>query len=232
MINLKQDLHLAYILHARPYRETSLLLEIFSAEHGRVAAVARGAKRGKAKISSILQPFIPLQVSWYGGGELVTLTAAEIGHLTAPLVGKNAICGLYINELVTKLLPKWDHCADLFTTYAASIANLASGDLSAQVVLRKFELQLLKSLGYALQLSQEVETGASIRADAYYVFDPVLGPKITHSSNVAAFKGASLLALAAGCFTAPEIMLDLKRLMRLVLRHHLGGRQLVSRELL
>lgn len=234
-MNLKQDLHFAYVLHTRSFRETSLLVEILSSEHGRVAAVARGAKRGKTKSSSILQPFMALQLSWHGNGDLVTLTNAEILKFNTALRGRSAICGLYLNELLIKLLPKWDHCEDLFNSYQYSLANLATGVISEQVLLRKFELQLLKSLGYGLQLRLDIDTGAAIISDRYYLFDPVLGPKQTNSSSVHAFKGASLIAFADekfGEFSDPAVLLDLKRLMRLVLRYHLGTRQIVSRELL
>lgn len=231
-MNLKQDLHLAYVLHSRHFRETSLLLELFSAEHGRIAAVARGAKRGKAKHSSILQPFIPLQVSWFGNGDLVTLTDVEIVKYGTTLQGRNAICGLYLNELLIKLLPKWDHCQQLFVAYEDAVTNLMTGAISEQVVLRRFELQLLKSMGYGLQLSREVNSGAAVIPDQYYLFDPVLGPKLVNSTNVNAIKGASFLALASGNFSEPAVLLDLKRLMRVVLSYHLGSKQIVTRELL
>ena len=125
----KHDWHLAYVLHTRAFRETSLLVELFSHEHGRITAVARGAKRGKAKTSSIMQPFIPLQVSWYGDGELVTLTAAEVFGINHNLYGRNAICGLYINELLVKLMPKWDPCGLLFAGYQNCLENLSNNNL-------------------------------------------------------------------------------------------------------
>src|SRR5579872_3972096 len=99
-MTLKQDLHSAYVLHTRAYRETSMLVEILSAEHGRVAMVARGAKRGKSKISTVLQPFLPVQVSWFGNGELVTMMNVEATQPGPSLYGRSAICGLYLNELL------------------------------------------------------------------------------------------------------------------------------------
>lgn len=231
-MNLKQDLHLAYVLHARPFRETSLLLELLSAEHGRVAAVARGAKRGKSKDSSILQPFIPLHVSWFGNGDLVTLTNVEIVKYGTTLQGRNAICGLYLNELLIKLLHKWDHCQQLFIAYEEAMTNLMTSVISEQVILRRFELQLLKSLGYGLQLNTEVNSGEAVLPEQYYLFDPVLGPKLVSKSNVNAIRGASLLALSSDNFSDPSVLLDLKRLMRLVLSYHLGSKQIVTRELL
>lgn len=229
-MNLREELHSAYILHARAYRETSLLLEVLSAQHGRVTVVARGAKRGKLKLSSLLQPFLPLQISWYGNGDLVTLVDVETKHPGPTLYGRSAICGLYINELLIKLLPKWDHCAHLFSMYETTILQLAGSTLD-QIILRKFELQLLKSLGYGLQLNKEVTTGATIDAQSYYMFDPELGPKLTPGFVTHAFKGSSLLSLANETWES-HALLDMKRLMRIVLRHHLGNKQLKSRELL
>ncbi|HSX19620.1 MAG TPA: DNA repair protein RecO, partial [Gammaproteobacteria bacterium] len=197
----------------------------------RVAIVARGAKRGQAKVSNILQPFVPLQVAWFGNGDLVTLTAVETIQPGPCLHGRSAFCGLYINELLMRLLPKWDTCPALFAAYEAAITQLAVADIAAQIVLRKFEMQLLKSLGYGLQLHKEVASGAAIVAESYYLFDPVLGPRLINGTASAAFKGASLLALANEAWHAPGVLLDIKRLMRFVLRYHLGTKQLVSREL-
>jgi DNA repair protein RecO (recombination protein O) len=231
-MTLKQDFNLAYVLHTRAYSETSLLVEMLSQEQGRITAVARGAKRGKAKMSNLLQPFMPLQVTWYGKGDLVTLTAAEANGSCHNLYGKLAICGLYINELLVKLLPRWDACPLLFTGYQAALLDLEHHGDTTQTTLRQFELLLLKSLGYELQLTRDIITGKRIDADSYYNFDPVLGPKLVYASASQAIKGASLLALDANDFTDPKILFDIKRLMRAVLNYHLGSRRLVTRELL
>lgn len=226
------DLHLCYVLHTRAYRETSLLLEIFSSVHGRVAIVARGAKRGKTKLSALLQPFMPVQVGWVGVGDLVTLTTAEaqgIGHILQP---KKIICGLYINELLIKLVHKWDPCQDLFSSYKQTLIALSAACIAEQIILRKFELQLLRSLGYALQLHKEIVTNENIQTDCYYTFDPVAGPKRVNANYVGSVRGASILALAAEDFSDKAVWPDIKRLMRLVLHYHLGTKQLNSRELL
>ncbi len=229
----KQDLHLAYVLHTRPYRETSLLVEVFSQQHGRVALVARGAKRGKAKSSSILQPFMPLNVSWFGSGELVTLMQVEVASISGhELHGKRAICGLYLNELLVKLLHHWDPCQALFSWYAMALEQLSDDSVPAQLVLRRFEVQLLKSLGYGLQLTIEVGTGAPVQPEQYYLFDPVLGPKLVSQAHLLAIKGASLLALANDMLCDTAVLAEIKRLMRMVLHYHLGTKQLLTRELL
>ncbi len=228
----KHEAQLAYVLHTRPYRETSLLVEALSLQHGRISLVARGAKRGSAPSSRLLQPFAPLSIAWFGNGELVTLTAVDACEPAHILIGKSAICGLYINELMVRLIPKWDPCAQLFAHYQNALTKLADGEAVQQVVLRKFELQLLRSLGYGLQLTTEIVTGHPVEADQYYIFDPALGPKLSARHNIAGIKGASLLALSTEQLDNPAILLDLKRLMRAVFSHHLGPRQLVTRELL
>lgn len=232
MMTHKQELHAAYVLHTRPFRETSLLVEILSAEQGKVALVARGAKRGKRKLSTLLQPFVPLQISWFGNGELVTLIDVETTQTGLGLYGRNAICGLYLNELLVKLLPKWDNCQVLYAAYERALLELATQSERDQIVLRKFEMQLLKSLGYGLQLQREISSGANIAFDQHYIFDPEQGPRLSSATNVSAIKGASLLALSCEDWYAPGVLLDIKRLMRIVLHHHLGTRQLKTRELL
>ncbi len=228
----RQELHLAYVLHSRAYRESSLILELLCADHGRIALVARGAKRGKAKQSAMLQLFTPLLISWYGDGDLATLTHVEPAAVAHELQARKAICGLYINELLTKLLHKWDPCAQLFAQYQALLLDLANADLEEQIILRNFEKHLLKSLGYALQLSRDIATGARVKPELYYLFDPVLGPSLVSERHINAVKGESLLAFEVGTYTSAEILSDVKHLMRLVLAHHLGTRRLVTRELL
>lgn len=221
-------MHAAYVLHTRAYRETSLLVDLITAEFGRVSLVARGAKRGKAKISSLLQPFIPLQVSWYGNGELVTLKMVEASGPGYRLLGKAAICGLYLNELLMRLLPKWDPCMVTFANYQQALLQI---NQKPQEVLRRFEKELLTNLGYALQLTIDVETGEGIKADKHYMYDPALGLRAVKEKHVGALQGASLIALDNDDYY-PEMLADAKRLMRIVLSYYLGSKKLVTRELL
>ncbi len=230
-MTFKQNLHFAYVLHTRAYSETSLLVEMLSQEQGRITAVAHGAKRGKSKASNILQLFTPLQVSWYGNGDLVTLTTSEVNCGSYRLHGKLAICGLYINELLVKLLPKWDPCPLLFAGYKTALIDLENNSIAAQIILRKFELLLLKTLGYELQLTKDIITGCLIDENNYYSFDPMRGPKLVYAMTDQAIKGASLLALDANNFEDQKVLFDIKRLMRSVLNYHLGMRPLVTRKL-
>jgi DNA repair protein RecO (recombination protein O) len=227
----------AFVLHAYPYRETSLIVEAFTAGFGRVAMVARGAKRPRSETRGLLQAFQALNLSWAGGGELKTLVKAEWrGGL--PLLGGSALlCGFYLNELLLKLLAREDAHPALFADYAEALAALAA-DATAAVqatVLRRFEVRLLAELGYALNLAHDVESGAPIDPVRMYHYVPDRGPRI--AANVArepgardlVVRGATLLALAANAFPDSEVAAEAKRLMREVLDHHLEQRHIVSR---
>jgi DNA repair protein RecO (recombination protein O) len=223
----------AFVLHTYPYRETSLIVEALTADHGRVAMVARGAKRPRSELRGVLQSFQPLALSWSGIGELKTLMKAEWqGGL--PLVGGAALlCGFYLNELLLRLLPREDPHPDLFTHYRAALASLAGHEDHA-AVLRRFELRLLAELGYALPLTHEAESGRPIEPMAryYYAFDR--GPRrvergLPQGQQLPLVRGATLLALSRLDFTHPAEAAEAKRLMREVLDHYLEQRAIFSR---
>jgi DNA repair protein RecO (recombination protein O) len=228
---LRRDDQSAFVLHAVAYRETSLIVEAFTAGHGRVAMVARGARRPRSELRGLLQGFQPLLLSWSGQHELKTLLRAEWrGGL--PRVGGSAlVCGFYLNELLLKLLPREDPHPRLFATYEAALAELAAGRLQAPV-LRQFELVLLTELGYALPLVREADTGDPIDPAAryHYAFDH--GPRRTLSgpgAHLPVVRGATLLALADGRYADAETAAEAKRLMREVLDHYLEQRGVESR---
>jgi DNA repair protein RecO (recombination protein O) len=227
----RRDDQAGFVLHAYPYRETSLIVEAFTADYGRVALVARGARRPRSELRGILQAFQPLSLSWSGVGELKTLARAEWrGGL--PLVGGSALlCGFYLNELLLKLMAREDPHPRLYADYEHSLARLASGEDQAPV-LRHFELRLLAELGYALPLTHDVDTGAAIDPDAryYYAFDR--GPRLTAAEPGRRYplvRGATLLALATLDFAAVDSAAEAKRLMREVLDHVLDRRAVFSR---
>lgn len=221
----------AYVLHSRPYRETSLLVEALTSTQGRITLVARGAKSGKVKKSSILQLFVPLTLTWYGNGDLVTMVMAEHAGAPLSLMGASAICGLYVNELLIKLLQKWDPCMPTFASYNQVLMELESATPNArQIILRKFEKELITNLGYALPLDTEMLTGNAICDDQYYCYDPGVGLRQVRSTYLGAIKGTSILAFAADQYI-PSAMADIKRLMRSVLAHYLGNKKIVTREL-
>ena len=227
----RRDDEPAFVLHTYAYRETSVIVEAFTATYGRVALVARGVRRPRSELRGVLQAFQPLMLSWTGGGELKTLVKADwCGGL--PLVGGSALlCGFYLNELLLKLLPREDPHPQLYRAYDATLARLAAGAEQAPV-LRQFELKLLAELGYALPLTHEADTGRPVDPAEryYYAFDR--GPRISVAEPGRRYprvRGATLLALAQQDFTAPEATAEAKRLMREVLDHYLERRTIVSR---
>ena len=219
------------MLHGYPYRESSLIVETLTSTRGRVALVARGARRPRSELRSVLHAFQPLTLAWSGTGELKTLVRAEWrGGL--PLVSGSALlCGFYLNELLLKLLPREDPHPRLFGDYEAALTKLAGGVEQAPV-LREFELRLLAELGYALPLTHEVDTGRPVDPGAryYYAFDR--GPRSSVAEPGRRYpqvRGATLLALARRDFSAPDAAAEAKRLMREVLDHYLERRTIASR---
>jgi DNA repair protein RecO (recombination protein O) len=223
----------AFVLHAWPYRETSLIVEAFSADHGRVAMVARGAKRPRSELRGLLQAFQPLLLSWYGQAELKTLARAEWrGGLPLPR-GSALMCGFYLNELLLKLLAREDPHPRLYATYEATLAELTAGGEQA-ALLRRFELGLLTELGYAPMLAREADTGAPLdpTVEYHYAFDR--GPRRAagRGRGGVVVRGATLLALAEGRYPDAETAAQAKRLMREVLDHHLEQRGVESRRVI
>ncbi|GIX22045.1 MAG: DNA repair protein RecO [Gammaproteobacteria bacterium] len=216
----------AYLLHTRPYRNTSLLLEAFSREHGRLGLVARGVCRPGHRWRPLLQPFRLLRLSWQGRGDLGTLSAAEPEGPAKPPAGPLLIAGFYLNELLYRLLHRHDPHPPLFDAYHDSLRALAAG-APVEPCLRRFEWILLRESGYGLELRVDAQ-GSPIDPDRRYRYDPERGA-VPDPQGVAA--GATLLALAAGRFDEPAFWPEMKRLLGGVLRHHLGGRPLHSRRL-
>jgi DNA repair protein RecO (recombination protein O) len=230
----RRDDEPAFILHTYPYRETSLIVEAFTQRHGRVAMIARGAKRPRSEVRGTLQAFQPLALSWAGTGELKTLTKAEWrGGLPLP-GGAALLCGFYLNELLLKLLAREDAHPALWSDYASALRALtADATPAAQAAtLRHFELRLLAELGYALTLTHDVASSTPIEAGEryHYVFDR--GPQHMSAEPRAAWpvvRGATLIALATQRYPDNEVAAEAKRLMRGVLDHYLEERRIFSR---
>lgn len=236
--NSKVLLEPAFVLHQRPYRDSSLLLEVFSFEHGRLGLVARGVKGKNKQRQALLQPFVPLRLSWSGRGELGTLTDVEADGALYNLSGQTLLSCFYLNELLTHLLHRHDPHPDLFQYYGYTLQQLdgLSDGRQLQRWLRLFEMQLLQEIGYGLMLENEVEQGEAIEAEAWYRYLPAEGPMLLTTTpkenDPLLFKGSALLAIAAHELNQPQALKDTKRLTRLVLDHYLGGRPLHSRKLL
>ena len=222
----------AYILHARPYRESSLLLEILGQENGRVGLVARGARGARSRWKNMLQPFRPLLLSWSQRGELGTLTAADQVASPPALAGEPLFCGLYSNELMMRFLQRSDPHPGLFDSYSHLLGELASGH-SLQRSLRKFEMQLLQAAGFGLQLDPEVGSDEQIVTEAWYRYVPESGPQRSEYTSEQAnelVSGAALLALKSG-EVEDQYLKELKALMRKLIRFHLGDKPLKSQAL-
>ncbi len=222
----------AFVLHSYPYKETSLIVDMFSREFGRVALVAKGAKRPHSALRGVLQTFQPLSVSWSGKAEVRTLTGAEwVGGLL-PLEKSALLCGFYLNELIVKLLARDDPHPALFDLYIAALNQLAH-DEAAPIVLRKFELGLMRQTGIAGDLSRCTSSGDEVVADQLYVVDPERGPRLAHPADAwPKVSGSTLLDMAREDYGDATTQLQSKFLMRFLLAHHLGGAQLNTRQIL
>jgi len=215
-----------YLLHQRPWRDSSLIVELFSADHGRLTAFARAARGPRTRFLG-LQPFRPLLLSWSGRGEAPTLTAAEIdGPPAAGLPPPTLLSAWYLNELLLKLTVPHDPQPELYQRYAATLASLRAGG-ALETVLRQFELRLLELLGFGVELSRECGAGRAVRADAYYHYTAGEGVRLQAG---AALPGRLLLLLAAGELpTDPEEQRAARGLLRAALDHCLEGRELRTR---
>jgi DNA repair protein RecO (recombination protein O) len=215
------------VLHARPYRETSLLLECLTRDHGRLGVVARGVRGERARLRrSQLEPFQPLALDLLLRGELATLAGAEVVGTPSRLTGGHGLAGLYLNELVVRLTARQDAQPALFDAYAQTLARLAAGEPAAWT-LRRFERDLLEAIGYGLPLRHEAGSGDSLQAQAHYRYDAEQGALRCAAGAPHAVRGADLLALADDRMPEDRAgMAALRRLMREVIRYHLGGGEL------
>lgn len=229
----QQDTQPAYVLHSRPFLETSLIVEAYTRDHGRVAMVARGARRPKSSLRGILLPFQPLLLSWSGKRELRTLTRAEWQGAYAPLRGQSLICGFYLNELLLKLLPRDDPHERLFADYEGTLSALRNSTQQS-ALLRRFELSLLRELGYAVILDRDVERDEPVAHERSYVYIVERGPVADHSTpgNGVELSGQTLIDMQSGLFTNAVTQQQSKALMRALINHYLGNQVLHTRQLL
>jgi DNA repair protein RecO (recombination protein O) len=213
-----------FVLHARPWRETSLLLEVLTRDFGRVGLVARGVRGARSRTPrAVLQPLAPLHLDWSGQGELATLTAAEPAGLPLQLTGDALLCGLYLNELVTRLLPRNDPHPGVYAAYVETLHDLRTARATAWP-LRRFERDLLADLGYGLVLEHEAESGAAIEMDAEYAYRFDSGPvRWRGTADGLKLRGRALLALAVDQEPDAEDLSALRRLLRALIAHHLDG---------
>lgn len=216
----------SYVLHARPYRETSLLLECLTREHGRLGVVARGVRGERARLRRAqLEPFQPLALDLLLRGELATLTAVDAMGNPSRLTGDAGLAGLYLNELVVRLTERQDPIPPLFDAYAQTLVRLAGHEPLAWS-LRRFERDLLEAIGYGLQLQCESDTGEPLEPDVHYRYLVEQGAVRCMASHAQSMRGSDLLALAQDHSPDPAGLKKLRDLMREVIRFHLGGGEL------
>ena len=218
----------SYLLHTYPYSETSLILDVFSRDHGRVPMLARGARRPRAALRGVLIGFQPLELGWFGAGEVKTLAKAEWMGGVPLLTGRCLILGYYLNELLMKLLPREDSHPVLFDAYEAALGALAHGAADAPE-LRRFEKTLLREIGYGLSLEEDAE-GNAISADGRYLYLVERGAvEARGDEGVPTIAGQTLLDMAADDYSDSRTQAESKALMRQLMSHHLNGTPLQSR---
>jgi DNA repair protein RecO (recombination protein O) len=230
---MRVSLEESFILHTRPFRDTSLLLNIFSKNHGHLMLLARGAKSHKSRLRAILTPFIPLIISWSGKTELPTASKIEPSGVAPFLSGNALLCGMYLNELLVRLLHRFDPHPNLYTHYSKTLHALATED-NLPPILRSFEKTLLNEIGYGLQFDKDIN-GEAIESNAQYYFDFGHGfRKITtalpNQGNI--FSGKSILALHNAQFTSTTELIAAEKILSIAINSQLGGRILKSKELM
>lgn len=221
-----------YVIHRRPWRETSLQIDVFSLNHGRVDLVARGASASKSPLKAQLQPFQPLLLDWTGRGSLKTLTQVDVR--SAPILAKShaLFSGFYLNELLQRILPPADPYPLLFAAYLDALASL-SADADLEPVLRRFERSLALALGYDFAWNLATDSGCQVSAGSYYGYHPQQGivERPNAEVRVRQLSGNALLALAADDYSDIESRRAAKRVMRALIDYLLQGRPLHSRQL-
>ncbi len=232
---MRIQLQPAYLLHRRPYRDSSDLLELLTLEHGRIGAVARGLgrKRSGGALASILQPFRPIFVSLSGKGELLTLTAAEAGGAVDGLRADPLFSGFYLNELLLRTLQRHDPHPQVFAAYAEAVAGLAEGPERGGLArcLRRFEFALIEDLGYAVDFMNLADGSGPIDPERSYQLVPGEGIFEMQRAmpRASTYSGKELSAVAAGRLDDVSASV-LRRLAQELLADHVGSEPLRSPE--
>ncbi|MEZ8144576.1 DNA repair protein RecO [Enterovibrio norvegicus FF-33] len=226
-----EGLQRCFVLHSRPYSETSLILDVFSETHGRVSIMAKGARGKRSPLKGALQPFTPLLMKWSGRGEMRTLRHAEAMGLAIPLAGNALFSGFYLNEILSRVVEPETGYHQLFFDYVTALTELAQ-HANPEPALRRFELALLDSLGYGVDFLNCAGSGEPVDENMTYIFREQLGfvASLMKSNNLT-FTGSDLNALATRQFSTADQLKAAKRFTRLALKPYLGSKPLKSREL-
>lgn len=231
----RQDNQPVYVLHTYPFKETSLVVELFAHGFGRVATTAKGARRPKSAMRGMLQSFQPLIATWSGKLELKTLHSLDWAGGLLLLKGEALMCGFYLNELLLRLLPREDPHEALFEYYSLTLKTL-SGSQDLATTLRRFELKLLQELGYAIPLNVD-ENDAAIIDTQTYIYQAEQGAILVNSrfngkKNGVQLHGKTLIDMAKDDYSNPQTQQQSKQLMRYLLTYYLGDKPLHTRQLL
>ncbi len=222
----------AFLLHHRPWSDTSRILDLMTRRHGRVTLFAHGARRPKSPLRAILQPFLPLLISWSGRSDGGTLTGAELGGAVTSLPPSQLLSGFYLSELLLRLMPMEDRHERLYDAYAAALAQL--GSEAGNRPLRVFEMVLLEELGYGIDLARDADSGGTLEPDRYYHFEPGRGVLAVGDTagQPEAFRGCDVLAVSRGELGQPQAQRAARRIFGAAIAHCLEGRGLASREVM
>ncbi|MDH3433587.1 MAG: DNA repair protein RecO, partial [Gammaproteobacteria bacterium] len=215
------------------FRDSSQLLDIFTRDHGKLALVARGSRGARSRLKGVLRPFMPLSMSWFMKSDLGTLTGAEVNGAPLRLSGDALLSGYYVNELILHFLHRHDPQPEVFDTYARTIQSLAAAGDDIAPCLRQFEVELLRQIGYALNLDHEYGSNTVLSAERHYEYRVEQGPvAVSRTEGHLVFQGEMLTAIGAQRFDEPEVLRAASRLLREVIAFHLGGKELKSRKVL
>lgn len=222
----------AYILHHRPFRDSSQLLDVITLDHGKLSLVARGSRGARSRLKGVLRPFMPLAISWVQRSDLGTLTGAEVRGMPLKLAGDALLSGYYVNELLLHFLHRHDPQPGVFDAYGKTIKALGAAD-SVAACLRHFEIELLRLVGYAMNFEHESGSHDPLRPERHYEYRFEQGPvRVQRSDGPLVFSGAELLAIGAYRFDDPAVLRASSRLLREVIGFHLAGKELKSRKVL
>lgn len=220
----------AFVLHRRAYQETSLLIDLFTEKAGRVALIAKGARRKNSMQKSTLQAFTPLLVEYRGHGQVKTLCRAEAFALALPITGKALYSALYINELLTRVFRVGVAPGNLFTAYIYCLQQLAKELVPIEYALRLFEFDLLDNLGYRIDRNSCDNLGIPLTAEKSYFYAPEVGFMVTEEPTKHSFTGHELLAFASRDLTTAALQCAAKRFTRHAFKPYVGEKPFKSRE--
>lgn len=235
----RQEEDTALVLHTYPYSETSLIVEVFTRHFGRIGLLAKGAKRPRSVLRGTLHAFQPLTIAWLGKNDLRTLASADWQAALPQLTGIGLICGFYLNELILKLLRRDDPHEKLFDYYMEAIIQLRQikmeGQHNASInpLLRRFELHLLRELGYAVSLDYDADLGTQIIASKSYEYINDHGPVVAKPNSTRfKFSGQTLIDMAQNNYSNPTVLIESKQIMRQLISHYLDDQPLHTRQLI